>query len=82
MINLEAIAQQFEQRCAYILAMSEQDQWRVGVHGKTAFTQLLKPALKKRRPSQQDSTWRLELAKLLPKPLPSPLEQLKEMLIL
>lgn len=81
-INLAAIAQQFEQRCDHVFAMSVQDQWRVGVHGKAAFKQLLKPALKKRRPSQQDSTWRLELAKLLPKPLPSPLEQLKEMLIL
>jgi|JI6StandDraft_1071083.scaffolds.fasta_scaffold55691_1 hypothetical protein len=79
-INLETIAQQFEQRCADVFAMSVQDQWRVGVHGKAAFNQLLVPALQKRFPSQQDINWRLELAKLLPKPLPSPLEQLKALL--
>lgn len=79
-INLEAIAQQFEQRCSVVLAMSEQDQWRVGVHGKAAFNQLLVPALQERFPSQQDINWRLELAKQQPKPLPSPLDQLKALL--
>ena len=43
--DVDAIAETFDRRCREVLALPQHEQWRVGVHGKVAFTQLLVPAL-------------------------------------
>ena len=58
-LDLEAIADGFARRCDDILALSEAEQWRLGVHGKRAFGDLLLPALQQ---AHGQRAWRLELA--------------------
>lgn len=76
-IDLEALAHEFQTRLEDILTMSEPDQWRLGVHGKAAFKSLLIPALQHTGQLHRSATsWHVELARRVDRPLPAPLDEL------
>lgn len=73
--DLEAIGERYQSRCEEILGLTESEQWRLGVHGKAAFKELLLPTLQQGGTPQPDN-WLVELAKQLKRPLPPPIDEL------
>jgi Protein of unknown function (DUF4435) len=64
-LDVEVVAEAFARRSAEVLALSEDQQWRIGVHGKCAFSGLLVPA---QRSTPQ--ALRLHLAERIDRPAP------------
>lgn len=66
-VNVAELAQEFESRLHAVEAMSDADQWRLGVHGKEAFRHLLVPSLERRIGG---ANWRKKLADIIGRPAP------------
>ncbi len=64
-LDVAAVADMFAARCAEVLSLSEAQQWQVGVHGKSAFSELLVPAL-----GSTVRVARLDLASQIDRPPP------------
>jgi hypothetical protein len=68
--DVDAVGEAFDRRCQEVFALSEEEQWRVGVHGKAAFAHLLVPALNEARYQQPASVWLADLAAAIGRPAP------------
>lgn len=76
-LHLAALARDYESRLTALLALDDAAQWQ-HVHGKSAFHQLLVPALEVHRSSRD---WRVELAQSFGRSLPPPLDTLLALLL-
>lgn len=65
--DVDDVSRAFEERCGYVLSLDEEQQWRVGVHGKCGFNRLLVPAL---QAESGQRAWRVELAPRVGRPAP------------
>jgi hypothetical protein len=75
-LDFDALANGFARRCDEILALSEAEQWRLGIHGKRAFRKLLIPALQR---AHGQRIWGIELARDIG--TPAPIDTLLAMLL-
>ncbi len=73
-LDIVTLAETFAARCDEVLALSEAQQWQIGVRGKSAFANLLVPALRSTR-----SAARLDLADQIDRP--PPLDELLAILL-
>lgn len=78
--DVRRVAEGFERRYRDVLDLPEDAQWRVGVHGKQAFEQVLVPALNAARYQQSSADWKRELASEFGRPLPAPFDDLVALL--
>lgn len=67
-VEVEELARAFEARLRSVEAWPEREQWRLGVHGKEAFGQVLVPALE--REFGGTKNWRMKLAQQVGRPAP------------
>lgn len=74
--DFEALAHQFEARLQAVQSLDLRDQWRLGVHGKSAFAKLLEPSL---RQHHERRDWRVALTERLGRP--SPLDEVMALLL-
>lgn len=79
-LDFKDVANTFEQRLDFVLKLPLAQQWQVGIHGKCAFDQLLKPLLDRFLPPQDPKgrrmTWREKLAETPALGRPAPLDEL------
>lgn len=68
-LDIVALAETFAARCNEVLALPEAQQWQIGVHGKSAFSNLLVPTLR-----STPRAVRLNLANQIDRP--SPIDEL------
>lgn len=73
-LDVDAVVATFTQRCTEVLALPDAEQWRIGVHGKQAFAELLVQAM-----HSTPRAARLDLAEQIDRP--SPIDDLIALLL-